>query len=51
MNHGRIGNGFTGTQNWIQTSPIQVGADSGWVAVSASTLHTVGIRADGSLWS
>ena len=49
--HGRLGDEFTGTAATAQGTPIRVGNDSDWVAVSAGAAHTMGIRADGSLWA
>jgi len=49
--HGRLGDGFTGTNNTAQGTPIRVGTAYDWVAVSAGSQHTMGIRADGSLWA
>jgi hypothetical protein len=34
----------------IQTNLVQVGTNRDWRAISASGLHTLGLRADGTLW-
>jgi len=46
--NGRLGNGVT-TGN--TTSPVRVGGTYDWAFVSAGNEHTMGIRADGSLWA
>jgi alpha-tubulin suppressor-like RCC1 family protein len=37
--------------NAHRSSPIQLGVQNDWVKVSAGLNHSLGIRADGSLWS
>jgi len=42
-----IGNGTTtGSRN-----PVRIGRDNDWVTVAAGHMHTLAIRADGSLWA
>ncbi|MCL2003403.1 MAG: S-layer homology domain-containing protein [Oscillospiraceae bacterium] len=33
-----------------ETSPVQIGTDSDWISVAASTHNTVAVKADGSVW-
>jgi alpha-tubulin suppressor-like RCC1 family protein len=33
------------------STPVQVGTDNKWVAVAAGYFHSLGIKADGSLWA
>lgn len=47
--HGRTGGGITGIS--AESTPWRVGNASDWVAVSAGGQHSMGIRADGSLWA
>ncbi len=45
---GQLGDGGSSMD---QTAPVQVGAFTDWIAVSAGTNHSLGIRADSSLWA
>lgn len=46
-NHrGQLGLGNTTDQD----SPVQVGADTDWVAVAGGNSHSIALKADGSLW-
>ena len=49
--YGRLGAGFVYTGLTNQYTPLRVGTAYDWVAVSAGVQHTMGIRADGSLWA
>ena len=40
-----------GTTTGNTYTPTRVGTDNDWIFVSAGGLHTLGIRADGSLWA
>ena len=44
---GRLGDGGS-IMN--QPSPVQIGSATNWVDISAGTFHTLGLRADGTLW-
>lgn len=46
--NGQLGQGATGTYN---TSPIQVGSAGTWVAVSCGRGHTLGLQANGTVYS
>ena len=46
--NGQTGLGVTAGNTPV---PTRVGADSDWAFVSAGSSHTLGIRADGSLWA
>jgi alpha-tubulin suppressor-like RCC1 family protein len=45
---GQLGDGATETSRSV---PIRVGTDSDWIAVGAGYAHSVGLKADGSLWA
>ncbi|RYF88329.1 MAG: T9SS type A sorting domain-containing protein [Chitinophagaceae bacterium] len=45
------GQGGTGTTAMQYSVPQQVGAEHTWVKVSASSLNSFGIKADGTLWA
>jgi alpha-tubulin suppressor-like RCC1 family protein len=47
--HGQLGLAVGDTTN--RQVPTQVGAASNWVAVEAGRLHSLGVRANGSLWA
>ncbi len=45
---GEIGDGTAGTQ---RNSPVQIGTDNKWVTVATGGMHTLALKADGTLWS
>ena len=45
---GQLGNGSTGEINYI---PVQIGTANNWTAISSGYQHSIGLRADGSVWS
>ena len=47
-NVGRLGDGQTTGQ---QTTPIQIGTDTNWSAVSAGGSHGIALKTDGTLWT
>jgi alpha-tubulin suppressor-like RCC1 family protein len=47
---GQLGNG-TSTPGAANSTPIQVGVDADWRAISAGGAHSVVLKADGTLWS
>ena len=47
---GQLGSGTTGPASY-RSSPVQVGALSTWLRVSAGYEHSLAIRTDGTLWS
>ena len=46
-NLGQLGDGTTNDSH----SPIQIGAYTNWVSISAGNIHNLAIRADGTLWA
>jgi len=46
--YGALGDGSS--DNSIHPTPAQVGTASDWVAISAGAVHSLGVRADASLW-
>ncbi len=47
-NLGQLGLGFGGGQ---ETAPVQVGSATDWIKISGATNHSIGLKADGSLWT
>ncbi|MGV1099632.1 RCC1 domain-containing protein [Thiovibrio sp. JS02] len=45
--YGTLGTGDTSDR----TAPTQVGTDSDWISVSTDQLHTLALKANGSLWA
>jgi alpha-tubulin suppressor-like RCC1 family protein len=45
---GQLGDGTTGTD---RISPVQIGSAADWQSVAAGSLHTLAVRADGTLWA
>jgi len=45
---GQLGGGMSTSNRSI---PVRIGTETDWAHVSAGRMHTVGIRADGSLWA
>ncbi|MEH6473839.1 MAG: thrombospondin type 3 repeat-containing protein [Halopseudomonas sp.] len=57
---GQIGNGTSGVEaennggdsdDADQLTPVQIGLDTNWIAITGGYGHTLGLKADGSLWS
>ncbi|MBC7694494.1 MAG: T9SS type A sorting domain-containing protein [Burkholderiales bacterium] len=46
--YGRLGDGVTSS---LRTIPFQIGADTKWVSVLAGGSGSIGIKADGTLWT
>ncbi|XOF33145.1 MAG: RCC1 domain-containing protein [Candidatus Electrothrix sp. YB6] len=45
--HGEIGDGSTTKRH----SPVRIGEDSDWAAISAGSSHSLALKKDGSLWA
>lgn len=46
---GQLGTGTTGTLP--NSTPVMIGSDRDWTAISAGVGHSVALKADGSLWT
>ena len=53
--YGRIGDGNLegwGPPNSLpRHDPIRIGTDTDWISISAGVVHTMGLKADGTLWA
>ena len=45
--HGQLGDGTTSDKN----SPVRIGKDTNWVAISAGLNHSLALKSDGTLWA
>ena len=45
--HGQLGDGTTTDK----TSPVRIGKDTKWVAISAGLNHSLALKSDGTLWA
>lgn len=49
--HGQLGIGANTGTNATRRVPVQVGTDADWAALSAGAFHSLGLKANGTMWS
>jgi alpha-tubulin suppressor-like RCC1 family protein len=49
--YGLFGNGTSSFVLELTSSPIQIGTSTNWLNIGAGTLHVLGVKKDGTLWT